>query len=273
MNSKQEKLDKISRLLDVMDRLREECPWNGAQTTESIRPMTVEEVYELRDAIIKGDQEEIKTELGDRLYPIVFYARIASETDKFDIGDVAQKITDKMVFRHPHVFGDGPKPQTADDIANTWELVKAKEKGGNKRIMSGIPNSMPSMLKAISVQEKARGTGFDWEDKHDVWDKVKEEMGEYQRELDAMDAAGSEEERAEAISRAEGELGDFIFSTINAARLYGLDPDKALNRTCNKFMSRFTYLEEKTIRQGRNLKDMTLAEMDEIWDEAKKKGL
>lgn len=273
MHTKEEKLEKISLLLDVMDRLREECPWNHAQTNDSIRPMTVEEVYELSDAIIKDDIDELKKELGDVLFHIVFYSKIAEENGRFDFADVADKVAQKMIFRHPHVFGDAPKAHTPEDISKTWELVKSKEKGGNKRIMSGIPKSMPSMLKAVSVQDKARGCGFDWEDKHDVWEKVKEEMAEYQAELDAMDAATTEKEAAEAKDRAEGELGDYLFSIINAARLYGLDPDRALDRTSEKFRSRFTYIEEKTIAQGRDLKDLTLAEMDAIWDEAKSKGL
>jgi len=273
MHTKEEKLQRFSELLDVMDKLREECPWNAAQTNDTIRPMTVEEVYELSDAIIKGDDEELKKELGDVLYHIVFYSRIAQEQGKFDIADVAKKVSDKMIFRHPHVFGDAPKAHTAEDIANTWELVKAKEKGGNKRIMSGIPNSMPSMLKAVSMQEKARGCGFDWADKHDVWDKVKEETMEFQTELDAMDAATTQDQINISRDRAEGELGDFLFSIINAARLYGLDPDRALNRTSEKFRRRFTYVEENTIRQGKTLEDMTLEQMDALWDEAKAKGI
>ncbi|MCR5002946.1 MAG: nucleoside triphosphate pyrophosphohydrolase [Bacteroidales bacterium] len=263
MNTREQNLEKLSRLLDVMDRLREECPWNHEQTNESIRPRTIEEVYELSDALIKDDDAEIKKELGDVLFHIVFYAKIASEKGKFDIGDIADAISDKMIFRHPHVFGDGPKAHTAEEIASTWELVKAKEKGGNKRILSGVPESMPSLLKAYFMQDKARGAGFDWEKKEDVWEKVREELGEFQTELNSMD--GSEE----SVQRAEGELGDYLFSIINAARLYGLDPDRALSSTCAKFRKRFTYLEEKTIRQGRNLKDLTLAEMDSLWDEAK----
>ena len=260
MNTRKENLQKLSRLLDVMDRLREECPWNHAQTCESIRPRTIEEVYELSDAIIKNDAAGFKKELGDVLFHIVFYAKIQSELGKFDIGDIADAVSEKMIFRHPHVFGDGPKASTPEEIADTWELVKAKEKGGNKRILSGIPDSMPSLLKAYFMQDKARGAGFDWEKKEDVWGKVREELGEFQAELDGM---------GDDVEKAEGELGDYLFSIINAARLYGLDPDRALSRTCEKFKRRFTYLEEKTIRQGRNLNDLTLAEMDSIWDEAK----
>lgn len=272
MHTIEEKTAQFARLLDVMDKLREKCPWNAAQTMDSIRPMTVEEVYELSDAIIRKDDRETCKELGDLLYHIVFYARIAQEGERFDIADVLDRICEKMIFRHPHVFAEG-KQMTAKEIADTWELVKAKEKGGNRRIMDGIPESMPPMLKALSLQEKARGAGFDWEERRQVWDKVMEEQRELQTEFDAVEAAGDETEAAAAMDRLEGELGDVFFSLINAARLYGIDPDKALDRTNKKFRSRFTYLEEQTIRKGRKLSDMTLAEMDAIWDEAKAKGL
>ena len=232
-----------------MDRLRAECPWNRAQTIDSLRPMTVEEVYELSDAVMKKNEEELKKELGDVMLHIVFYSKIAEEQGKYDVADVLEKVCDKMVFRHPHVFGD-VKADDAETVSQNWEMMKTKEKGGNKRVLSGIPDAMPSVLKAHSMQDKARGVGFDWEKKEDVWAKVKE------------DADHSEEE-----------LGDFLFAVINAARLYGINPDTALNRACDKFRRRFTYLEEQTLRKGRSLHDMTLAEMDAIWDEGKAKGL
>ncbi|MBQ0148992.1 MAG: nucleoside triphosphate pyrophosphohydrolase [Bacteroidales bacterium] len=262
MHTRQEKIEAFGRLLDIMDELREKCPWNAAQTMESIRPMTEEEVYELSDAIINHDEAETAKEIGDLLYHMVFYARIAQESGAFDIADSLKKISDKMVFRHPHVFASEGKTMTAKEIADTWELVKAKEKDGNKTIMSGIPKTMPAVLKALSMQEKARGCGFDWEKKEDVWDKVHEELGEVEDACAEGDMAHMTEE-----------FGDLMFAVINAARLYGVDPEVALSSSSEKFRRRFTYLEEKTIRQGKNLRDMTLAEMDAIWDEGKAKGL
>lgn len=263
MHTKEEKLEQFSRLLDIMDELREKCPWNAAQTMASIRPMTEEEVYELSDAIVNEDADATAKEIGDLLYHMVFYARIAQEEGKFDIADSISKICEKMVFRHPHVFGgeDGSK-LTAKEIADTWELVKAKEKGGNKTVMSGIPDAMPAILKALSMQEKARGCGFDWEKREDVWSKVHEELGEVEEACAGDDPCHMEEE-----------FGDLLFATINAARLYGIDPEVALGRTCSKFRRRFTYLEENTLKRGIKFSDMTLAEMDAIWDEGKAKGL
>lgn len=268
MHTREEKLEAFGRLLDVMDALRERCPWNAEQTMESIRPMTEEEVYELSDAIINGDVKDTCKEIGDLLYHMVFYARIGQESGEFDIADSINKVCDKMVFRHPHVFRrdgslvpEGEAP-SAKEIADTWELVKAKEKDGNKRVMSGIPAAMPAVLKALSMQEKARGCGFDWEKKEDVWAKVKEEVLEV-----------DEASRESGIEHLTEEFGDLMFSTINAARLYGVDPEVALSGTCEKFRRRFTYLEEQTLRKGRKLSEMTLAQMDEIWDEAKAKGL
>lgn len=285
MHTKEEKLAAVGRLLDIMEQLRLKCPWNRAQTIQSLRPMTLEEVYELSDAVLKGDDEELKKELGDVLLHIVFYSRISEENGRFDIADVAEKVSDKMVFRHPHVFAS-TEVADADEVSRNWEMLKTREKGGNKRVLSGVPDSLPSMLKAFFMQDKARGVGFDWSDKHDVWAKVREEIGEYQKELDAMDAEdgfvepsqfapapSSSEGFKAAYDRAEGELGDLLFSIVNAARLYGLNPDTALNRTCEKFRRRFTYLEEQTLRRGRNLTDLSLAEMDAIWDEAKEKGM
>ena len=279
-HSYEAKLAQCGRVLDIMDRLREKCPWNGAQTMESLRPMTIEEAYELSDSILKQSYKDIEKELGDVLLHVVFYSRIAQEQGKFDVADVMERLCEKMIFRHPHVFSD-TKVADAEEVSENWEMLKTKEKGGNKRILSGVPDSLPPILKAYSMQDKARGVGFDWECPSQVWDKVKEEQGEFQAELEAM----AEEEKGIPVNvneapakgcardRAEEELGDFMFAVVNAARLYGLNPDTALNRACDKFRRRFTYLEENTIRKGRNLTDMTLAEMDAIWDEAKAKGL
>lgn len=282
-HDREEKLAQFGRVLDVMDKLREKCPWNGAQTWDTLRSLTVEEVYELSDAVMKKDDKDLEKELGDLLLHIVFYSKIAEEQGKFDVADVMERLCEKMIFRHPHVFAEG-KAADAEQVSENWELMKMKEKGGNKRVLSGVPDSMPPILKAYSMQDKARGVGFDWERPSQVWDKVKEEQGEFQAELEAM---AEEEGLGDTVpagytmtpvpgtsrDRAEEELGDFMFSVINAARLYGLNPDTALNRACDKFRRRFTYLEEHTLRQGRNLKEMTLAEMDAIWDEGKAKGL
>ena len=268
MHTKEENLAAFSRLLDTMDALRERCPWNAEQTMESIRPMTEEEVYELSDAIVRGERQEIAKEIGDLMYHMVFYACIAREEGSFDIADCIDKICAKMVFRHPHVFRpDGSlvppgEVPSAKEIADTWELVKAREKDGNKTVLSGIPDAMPAVLKALSMQEKARGCGFDWEKKEDVWDKVVEELGEVREACLENDPAHMEEE-----------FGDLMFAAINASRLYGIDPEKALGSSCSKFRRRFTYLEENTLKKGRKLSGMTLAEMDAIWDEAKAKGL
>lgn len=279
-HTNEEKLSQFGRVLDVMCKLREKCPWNAAQTMESLCPMTLEEAYELSDAILKKSESDIEKELGDVLLHVVFYSRIAEERGEFDIADVMDRLCEKMIFRHPHVFSD-TKVADAQEVSENWEMLKTKEKGGNKRILSGVPDSLPPILKALAMQDKARGVGFDWECPSQVWDKVKEEQVEFQDELEAM----AEEEKGidvnvneaplpgSARDRAEEELGDFMFAVINAARLYGLNPDTALNRACDKFRRRFTYLEENTIRKGRNLTDMTLAEMDAIWDEGKAKGL
>ncbi len=272
MNTKEQKLEAFSRALDVMDRLREECPWNAAQTPDSLRPMTLEEAYELSDAVLKKDYSALEKELGDVFLHVIFYARIAQEEGRFDIADVMNRLCEKMIFRHPHVF-DKARKMTAQDVADSWEMIKSKEKGGNKRILSGIPDAMSPILKAHAMQDKARGVGFDWEEKQQVWDKVKEEQQEYEDELKSMDAAVTPDEKAAAFDRAEEELGDYLFAVVNAARLYGINPDTALHRACDKFRRRFTYLEEHTIRQGKDLHDMTLAEMDAIWDEGKAKGL
>ena len=259
MHTREEKLAAFGRLLDIMDELRVKCPWNAAQTMDTIRPMTEEEVYELSDTILEGNRQGTAKEIGDLLYHMAFYARIGQEEGAFDIADSINKVCDKMVFRHPHVFGpEAGKQTSAKEIADTWELVKAKEKDGNKTVMGGIPKAMPAMLKALSMQEKARGCGFDWEKREDVWAKVAEE---YQEVSEA-----SEEHRAE-------EFGDLLFAVINAARLYDVDPEAALSRTCEKFRRRFTYVEQETLRSGRKLSDLTLADMDALWDQAKAKGL
>ena len=261
MHTREEKVEAFGRLLDIMDALREKCPWNAEQTMESIRRLTEEEVYELSDSILEGDRQATAKEIGDLLYHMVFYARIGEEEGAFDIADSIDRVCDKMVFRHPHVFGpEAGKATTAKEIADTWELVKAKEKGGNKRVMAGIPKAMPALLKAIAMQEKARGCGFDWEKKEDVWAKVQEEVAEVS-------------EAAAGAGDLEMEFGDLLFAVLNAARLYGVDPESALNRSAEKFRRRFTYLEEQTLRKGLNFKDMSLAQMDAIWDEAKARGL
>lgn len=276
----EEKLAQFSRVLDVMDKLRAKCPWNATQTWDTLRSMTVEEVYELSDAVMKKSDKDVEKELGDMLLHIVFYSKIAEEQGKFDIADVLDKLCEKMIFRHPHVFSD-TEAADAEQVSENWEIMKMKEKGGNKRILSGVPDSLPPVLKAYSMQDKARGVGFDWECPSQVWDKVKEEQGEFQAELDAMAKEEGTLDKApagytmtpipgSARDRAEEELGDFMFSVVNAARLYGLNPDTALNRACDKFRRRFTYLEEHTIRQGRKLSEMTLDEMNEIWNEAKR---
>ena len=257
MHTREEKLQAFGRLLDIMDDLREKCPWDRKQTNESLRPNTIEETYELADALIKNDKADICKELGDVLLHIVFYAKIGSETGDFDIADVCNQLCDKLIYRHPHVYGE-VKANSVGEVLKNWEQLKVKEKGGNKRVLSGVPEALPSLIKAYRIQDKARGVGFDWDKREDVWDKVREELGELEAELQREDKQRSTEE-----------LGDFLFSVINAARLYKLNPDNALEMTNRKFISRFTYLEEHSIRIGKPLTEMTLAEMDAIWNEAK----
>ncbi len=261
MHTREEKLEAFGRLLDVLDTLREKCPWDKKQTNESLRPNTIEETYELCDALIKDDTANICKELGDVLLHVCFYAKIGSEKQQFDIADVCNKLCDKLIYRHPHVYGDNVA-NSAGDVVKSWEQLKLKEKDGNKTLLSGVPTSLPSLIKAYRIQDKARNVGFDWENKEDVWDKVKEEIQEYQTEIDNMDK-----------EKATDEFGDLMFSLINAARLYNIDPDNALERTNQKFIRRFNYVEQQTIQQGCNLKDMTLQEMDNLWNEAKKQGL
>lgn len=258
MHTKEEKLDAFGRLLDVLDTLRVKCPWDRKQTNESLRSNTIEETYELCDALLKDDKKNICKELGDVLLHVCFYAKIGSETGDFDIADVCQQLTDKLIFRHPHVYGN-IKAEDAKTVSENWEQLKLKEKDGNKRVLSGVPESLPTLIKAYRIQDKARNVGFDWEDKGDVWAKVKEELGELEVEL-----------KRENKERSMEEFGDFLFSLINAGRLYHLNPDTALEMTNHKFIRRFNYIEDHSIKMGKPLKDMTLGEMDALWNEAKK---
>lgn len=301
-HTKEEKLAAFSRLLDVQDRLRLQCPWDKKQTFESLRPNTIEETFELCDALMKRDYKDIKKELGDVLEHVMFYSIIGREDGEFDICDVCNQEADKLMFRHPFInwkeegnwtvsnpdmyindegqvvykksdAGNGEagtasseetlalgasKLKTATSVEKTWELIKQQEKDGNERVLSGVPNSLPSLIKAYRIQDKARNVGFDWKEKEDVWDKVQEELEELKVEL----AKGDKE-------NSTRELGDFIFSVINAARLYKLNPDNALEKTNQKFIRRFNYVEDHSLKQGKNLKDMSLEEMDKLWDEAK----
>jgi len=257
VNSRKDKLDAVGRLLDIMDELRVKCPWDREQTFDSIRNNTIEETYELADAILKKDMEHVKKELGDLLLHIVFYARMGSESGWFDIKDVADSISEKLIFRHPHVFGDTDVKDNPETVKNNWEELKIKE--GNHSVLGGVPASLPALIKANRIQEKARAVGFDWDERVQVWDKVEEELQELKTEIDRMDK-----------DKMENEFGDLIFSIVNASRLYGIDPETALERTNLKFISRFNYLETNTIKKGKNLRNMTLAEMNVIWEEAKR---
>jgi len=251
-------LNEFGRLLEIMDELREKCPWDKAQTFESLRKLTIEETYELGDAILKSDLTEIKKELGDLIMHIVFYARIGSEKGAFGMADVISSINEKLIYRHPHVFGN-VKVENAREVEQNWESLKLKEKGRNHRVLEGVPADMPAMVKANRIQEKASGVGFDWEVKEQVWDKVKEEISELAIEINNVDT-----------DKIEAEFGDLFFAMVNAARLYGVDPEAALERTNLKFIKRFNYLENQTLQKGRDLKKMTLTEMDVIWEEAKR---
>lgn len=253
------KIEAFKQLLGIMDELREKCPWDRKQTIESLRKLTIEETYELADAILKNDLSEIKKELGDIMLHVVFYAKIASEKGAFDIGDVLECINTKLVYRHPHVFGDVDVNGSARKVEENWEALKLKEKGGNKRVLEGIPTAMPALVKANRVQEKASGVGFDWEFREQVWEKVKEEVNELAHEIEKADN-----------DKMEAEFGDLFFALVNAARLYGIDPEAALERTNIKFIKRFNYIENKTLMEGKSLHDMTLAAIDLIWEEAKK---
>lgn len=254
MNEKQEA---FQRLLTIMDELRAQCPWDKKQTIESLRHLTIEETYELSDAILKKDSNELKKELGDILLHIVFYAKIASETNAFDITDVINSLCDKLIFRHPHIYGY-VKVQDEEEVKQNWEKLKQKEKDGNKTVLSGVPDSMPALLKAYRIQEKARAVGFDWEKPEQVFEKVKEELGE----LDAEVAKNNAE-------KIENEFGDVLFSLINYARFLNVNPEDALEKTNKKFIKRFTYMEQKLKEQNKQIGDCTLAEMDVYWNEAK----
>ena len=256
-HSREEKLEAIGRVLDTLDRLRVECPWDRKQTNESLRPNTIEEVYELSDALLAHDNENIKKELGDVLLHVLFYAKIGSENECFDIADVADALNKKLIFRHPHIFGD-IQVNDAHDVELNWEQIKLKEKGGNKTVLSGVPKSLPPMIKAYRIQEKAANVGFDWEKPSQVWDKVREEI----REFEEAATNGSAKDM-------EAEMGDVFFSLVNASRLYGIHPDTALERTNVKFINRFNYIESKAAEMGKPLKDLTLAELDALWNEAK----
>lgn len=258
MNTLEDKKAAFARLLDIMDELREKCPWDKKQTFESLRPNTIEETYELCDAIMKKNMNDIRKELGDVLLHVVFYSKLASETNSFDIADVCNSLCEKLIFRHPHVFGDGAA-KTAGEVEQTWEQIKRKEKDGNKSVLSGVPEALPALIKAYRIQDKARNVGFDWEDRSQVWDKVYEEIEEWKAEVEKEDKEKMEEE-----------FGDVLFSLINTARLYKINPENALEKTNRKFIRRFNYLEEHTLKAGKELKDMTLEEMDEYWNEAKK---
>ena len=284
MHTKEQKMAAFGRLLDVLDTLRENCPWDKKQTNESLRANTIEETFELADALMKDDEANICKELGDVLLHVCFYARIGDEKGQFDIADVCDKLTDKLIFRHPHVYHPSqvgkaePRPlpyvpdeatgneadgmqnaKTSQQLIENWEQIKLKEKDGNKSVLSGVPDALPSLIKAYRIQDKARNVGFDWEDKGDVWAKVREELGELEEELRRGDKERSKEE-----------LGDFLFSVINAARLYHINPDTALEITNNKFIRRFNYIEQHSIKVGKPLTEMTLEEMDKLWLEAKK---
>ena len=261
MSRRQEQLKAFERLLDIMDDLREKCPWDRKQTFDSLRQNTIEETYELATAISRHDMNEISKELGDVLLHVVFYAKMGSETGEFDIADVCNRLCDKLVFRHPHVYGEAAA-QNAEEVSKLWEQVKLKEKGGNKTVLGGIPDSLPSLVKAYRIQDKVANVGFDWEKREDVWAKVKEEIAEFETEAISNQPSAV---------RMEAELGDVLFALINAARLYKLKPDNALEQTNLKFIRRFNYVEEKAKEQGKDLKDMTLAEMDALWNEAKQK--
>lgn len=253
----------FGRLLDVLDELRVKCPWDRKQTNESLRPNTIEETYELCDALLRDDRKDICKELGDVLLHVCFYAKIGSETGDFDMADVCNQLCDKLIFRHPHVFppADGPQSDidTPQQVSEQWEQLKQREKDGNKSVLAGVPEALPSLIKAYRIQDKARNVGFDWEERSQVWAKVKEEISEFEAEVENMDK-----------EKAEAEFGDVLFSLINAARLYKINPDNALEHTNRKFTRRFNYLEAHTLKQGRQLTDMTFAEMDAIWEEAKK---
>jgi MazG family protein len=258
MNDRDKSLNEFNRLLDIIDELRVKCPWDMKQTNESLRKLTIEETYELAEAIFSDNEEGIKNELGDLMLHIVFYAKIGTENKTFTMADVLEGINNKLIYRHPHVFSD-VKVSDASQVEENWEHLKIKENNGYKPVLSGVPPSLPAIVKANRIQEKVRGVGFDWEKREQIWDKVLEEISELKEEIENHDTRS-----------IESELGDVLFSLINAARLYGIDPEAALEKTNRKFIKRFNYLEKETLTKGRSLKSMTLDEMNVIWEEAKK---
>ena len=271
MSNREEQLAAFGRLLDIMDTLREKCPWDRKQTFDSLRENTIEETFELASAISRHDMNEISKELGDVLLHVVFYAKMGSETGDFDIADVCNKISDKLIFRHPHVYGQTTNDQSPitnpDDVSHLWEQVKLKEKGGNKTVLGGIPDSLPSLVKAYRIQDKVANVGFDWEKKEDVWAKVKEEIAEFEAEMTKLSNDPINDKMVN--EQMVNEFGDVLFALINAARLYKIRPDNALEQTNIKFIRRFNYVEQKAREQGRALEDMSLSEMDALWNEAK----
>ena len=257
-NTRAEQLEALGRLLDTLDILRVKCPWDAKQTNESLRPNTIEEVFELTQALMDDKPDEIKKELGDVLLHVIFYAKIGSESGRFDIGDVANALNDKLIYRHPHIFGS-VEAKDAETVIQNWEQLKLKEKGGNRTVLAGVPAALPALIKSFRIQEKAANVGFDWEQREQVWDKVAEETGEVRLAI-AEDCKDD----------IEAEFGDLLFSIVNAARIYGVNPENALERTNRKFITRFNWLEARAKENGRNLKDMTLAELDALWNMAKK---
>lgn len=258
MKDRKESLDEFNRLLDIIDELRAKCPWDMKQTNESLRKLTIEETYELADSISSGNDEGIKNELGDLMLHLVFYAKIGTEKGLYNMGDVLEGINKKLIYRHPHVFGD-VTVSGASQVEENWEQLKIREHNGYKPVLSGVPSSLPAIIKANRIQEKVRGVGFDWENREQIWDKVTEELNELKVEID--------NHNTESI---ESELGDVLFSIINASRLYGIDPEAALEKTNRKFIKRFNYLENETLKKGISLHDMSLDEMNVIWEDAKK---
>ena len=258
MNDREKSLEEFNRLLDIIDELRVKCPWDMKQTNDSLRKLTIEETYELAESISSGNDAGIKNELGDIMLHIVFYAKIGSEKGSFTMADVLEGINNKLIYRHPHVFGD-VKVSGASEVEENWEQLKIREDKGYKPVLSGVPSSLPAIIKANRIQEKVRGVGFDWEKREQIWDKVQEEISELKEEI--------ENHSTESI---ESELGDVLFSIINASRLYGIDPEAALEKTNRKFIKRFNYLEKETLKKGISLHDMSLDEMNVIWEEAKK---
>ena len=260
MKERDNTLKAFNRLLDIMDELREKCPWDREQTIESLRPLTIEETYELSDAILNHDVKGVSKELGDILLHIVFYAKIGSEQKTFSMENVIDQLCDKLIYRHPHVFGATAVAGSGEVVEN-WEKLKMTEKDGNKSVLSGVPSGLPALIKAYRIQDKVRAVGFDWDEREQVWDKVAEELAEFREEQIKGDAPNM-----------EAEFGDVLFSLVNAARLYGINPETALECTNRKFIQRFNYLEQETLKKGRSLKEMSLQEMDAIWEQAKNIG-